>query len=68
MGTHAGALAVKRVGGVPTVFPAEGGHVKPEENLLRVVYDHGPVNVRVSNLSPSTPCCRNSVAVHQAGT
>ncbi|CAL8467658.1 g7196 [Coccomyxa elongata] len=38
-----GALAVKRVHGIPTVFPAEGGHVSPEENMLRVVYDHGPV-------------------------
>jgi hypothetical protein len=42
---NAGALAVKRVGGVPTVFPAEGGHVTPQENLLQVVYDHGPVQV-----------------------
>ncbi|KAK9909867.1 hypothetical protein WJX75_008746 [Coccomyxa subellipsoidea] len=38
-----GSLAVKRVGGVPTVFPAEGGHVALEENLLKVVYDHGPI-------------------------
>ena len=36
---------MKRVGGVATVFPAEGGHVRPEENLLQVVYDHGPVQV-----------------------
>lgn len=41
----AGALAVKRVNGVPTVFPAEGGHVAEEENLLETVYDCGPVKV-----------------------
>lgn len=40
-----GRLAVKRVGGVPTVFPADGGEVAPEENLLRVVYACGPVLV-----------------------
>jgi hypothetical protein len=43
----AGVLTVKRVRGVPTVFPAEDGHVRPEENLLQVVYDHGPVKVRL---------------------
>jgi nicotinamide phosphoribosyltransferase len=37
----AGVLAVKRVAGVPTVFPADTGEVAPEENLLRVVYDAG---------------------------
>ena len=31
-----GILAVKRVDGIPTVFPAETGEVKPEENLLQV--------------------------------
>ena len=31
-----GVLAVKRVNGVPTVFPKDSGEVKPEENLLRV--------------------------------
>jgi nicotinamide phosphoribosyltransferase len=36
-----GILAVKAVNGIPTVFPAE--MVKPEENLLKVVYNHGPV-------------------------
>lgn len=36
-----GVLAVKRVGGVPTIFPAS--QVKPDENLLRVVYDKRPV-------------------------
>lgn len=41
----AGALAVKRVNGVPTVFPAEGGHVAEEENLLETVYNCGPVKV-----------------------
>lgn len=34
---------MKRVNGIPTVFPAEGGHVSAEENLLQVVYDKGPV-------------------------
>jgi len=38
-----GTLAVKRVGGVPTVFPADGGEVAPEEDMLRVVYACGPV-------------------------
>lgn len=33
---RAGVLAVKRVGGVPTVFPADGGEVAPEEDLLQV--------------------------------
>ena len=36
---------MKRVGGVPMVFPADGGHVAPEDNMLRVVYDNGPVQV-----------------------
>lgn len=36
-----GVLAVKRVDGVPTAFPAE--EVAPEEDLLRVVCDCGPV-------------------------
>jgi len=36
-----GVLAVQRVGGVPTVFPAE--EVAPGDNLLRVIYDGGPV-------------------------
>ena len=38
-----GVLAVKRVGGVPTAFPAH--MVSLEENLLQVVYDSGPVKV-----------------------
>ena len=38
-----GILAVKRVDGVPTVFPADSGEVAEAENLLRVVYDKGPV-------------------------
>lgn len=39
-----GALYVKRVDGVPTVFPKEHGEEIPaEENLLKVVYDCGPV-------------------------
>ena len=40
-----GTLAVKRVQGVPTAYPADGGHVAPDENLLRVVYDYGPLQV-----------------------
>jgi len=31
-----GVLAVKRVDGIPTVFPADGGEVSPEEDLLEV--------------------------------
>ena len=30
-----GVLAVKRVGGVPTAFPADSGEVAPEEDLLQ---------------------------------
>ena len=44
----AGALAVKRVNGVPTVFPRSTGEVSPSEDLLQTVYDHGPVPVRIS--------------------
>ena len=40
-----GAMAVKRVDGVPTAFPAEGGHVAPEENMLKVCWDKGPIKV-----------------------
>jgi hypothetical protein len=29
-------LAVKRVGGVPTAFPADSGEVAPEEDMLEV--------------------------------
>lgn len=36
-----GVLGVKRVGGVPTAFPSH--MVAPEENLLQVVYDCGPL-------------------------
>lgn len=43
--SHPGKLAIKRVDGVPTAFPADSGEVKPEENLLKVVYDCGPVKV-----------------------
>lgn len=41
-----GILAVKRIGSVPTVFPAESGDVGAEENLLHTVYDVRPVQVR----------------------
>lgn len=44
-----GIMAVKMVEGVPTAFPAEGGHVKPEENMLHVVWDNGPVQVRTAH-------------------
>ena len=40
-----GIMAVKRVEGVPTAFPADGGHVRPEENLLQVLWNKGPVQV-----------------------
>ena len=45
-----GVLAVKRVDGVPTAFPSS--EVIPEDNLLKVVYDHGPMKV----------CCASTVA------
>ena len=38
-----GVLAVKRVHGVPTAFPAD--EVDVADNLLQVVYDHGTVQV-----------------------
>jgi nicotinamide phosphoribosyltransferase len=37
-----GQLAVKRVNGIPTVFPKDSGEVAPGENLLQVIYDCGP--------------------------
>ena len=40
-----GAMAVKRVDGVPTAFPADAGHVAPEDNMLKVCWDKGPVKV-----------------------
>ena len=40
-GSLPGLLAVKRVAGVPTAFPA--ADVAPEDNLLKVIYDRGPV-------------------------
>ena len=41
-----GILAVKRMGSVPTVFPADSGDVGAEENLLHTVYDMCPVQVQ----------------------
>lgn len=42
-----GALYVKRVNGVPTIFPkAHGQEVPEEENLLKVVYDCGPTDYK----------------------
>ena len=46
-----GALAVKRVNGVPTTFPADSNLVSEKENLLQVVYDHGPLKVTLPFLS-----------------
>ena len=46
-----GALAVKRVNGVPTVYPRSTGEVSPSEDLLQTVYDHGPVPVRISRMA-----------------
>lgn len=40
-----GIMAVKRVNGVPTAFPAEGGHVSADQNLLQVMWNKGPVKV-----------------------
>lgn len=40
-----GALAVKRVNGIPTTFPQDSGLVSEGDNMLQVVYDHGPVEV-----------------------
>lgn len=31
-----GVLAVKRVDGIPTAFPADSGEVAPHENMLQV--------------------------------
>lgn len=44
-----GIMAVKRVEGVPTAFPADGGHVRPEENLLQVLWNKGPVKVSLTH-------------------
>lgn len=52
-----GILAVKRIGGVPTVFPAESGDVSGGENLLQTVYDMRPVQVR--------PCATNTAHSQQ---
>lgn len=38
-----GELAVKRVDGVPMVFPKRSGEVSQEDNMFKVVYDHGPL-------------------------
>lgn len=40
-----GPLAVKRLDGIPTVFPHSAGIVSKAEDLLHTVYDHGPVEV-----------------------
>jgi nicotinamide phosphoribosyltransferase len=43
-GSLPGVLAVKRVDGVPTAFPAE--EVAPADDLLQVVYDGRPLAVQ----------------------
>eukprot|EP00798_Chlamydomonas_sp_ICE-L_P002408 gene2408-8719_t len=45
--SHPGQLAVKRVNGIPTVFPKDSLEVSAEENMLKVVYDMGPLEGRV---------------------
>lgn len=53
-----GALAVKRVRGIPTAFPADSGEVAPQDNLLQTVYDCRPLKVgRDSPLRSPWPCC-----------
>ena len=47
---------MKRVDGLPTVYPAEGGFVSEAENLLQTVYDCGPVKVRQEVSVRSLPC------------
>lgn len=44
-----GALAVKKVRGVATVFPQDPALVRESEDLLETVYDCGPVQVRAPN-------------------
>ena len=50
-----GALAVKRVNGIPTAFPADSGEVAPEDNLLQTVYDCRPVKVGIVSLLSWNP-------------
>ena len=40
-----GVMAVKSVHGIPTAYPADGGHVTSEENMLQVIWNKGPVQV-----------------------
>ena len=51
-----GALAVKRMNGVPTVFPRSTVEVSPPEDLLQTVYDHGPVPVCISCMAAAPAC------------
>ena len=58
-----GILQVKRVGGVPTAFniPDDGRgqpEVAPADNLLRVVYDKGPVPYQARRAVHKHPCWR----------
>ncbi len=72
-----GIMAVKSVKGIPTAFPADSGHVSSEENMLRVVWDNGPVEVSwlvlVSGSCGTWPVCRRTVtcifqkALHSSG-
>lgn len=65
-----GIMAVKSVDGVPTAFPADGGHVSPEENMLQVVWDSGPVEVSSSlcwlqrAVSYHCDACRSAQCMH----
>ena len=52
-----GVMAVKSVDGVPTAFPADGNHVTPEENMLQVIWDSGPVPVRIACCCCFCCCC-----------
>jgi len=45
--SHPGILKVKRVNGLPTVFPVTSENEQDPENLLQVVWDHGPVKGKI---------------------
>lgn len=50
-----GVLAVRRIDGVPTAFPADAPEMLHAENLLQVVYDGRPCKVRVKILLDQQP-------------
>lgn len=71
--TSTGVLAVKRVDGVPTVFPKDSNEVSDEDNLLKVVYNMGPVDglvwddfdtikARVKNEWPTLPLSADNLS------